>query len=354
MSRAVTRKEAESRASSPLLDVDDEAPKSTKSKKSKKDKEKEKKSLQQIDEEEEEEVEEEEFRLPDSLGDSAAEALSFKIRSAASLILKQTGKFATNEQIAERIGEDVGTIAANKRQLKLARQGARLSGLRKTALKAGFSRRQGASRAEVQGRDMEMALLAPGDVLRCSRAFPLTLDKSSYSPEELDMRFELLEEKLPVGASREVIAAIEPVMRSLMVQAVERQSRLRTSRVTASTMRAVLKPFEGLCAFTAVAPPRGLVRYGKETGVDFVKRGDPESGFLMGTTDEDKKGYKAEKKALKEITALHKAATEAVVAAQEEKEAAKKKNKKVVAGKKGTKREAEPAPVEAKSKKARK
>ena len=67
-----------------------------------------------------------------------------------------------------------------------------------------------------------------------------------------------------------------------------------------------------------------------------------------------KKLKKAEKKALKEITALHKAATEAVVAAQEEKEAAKKKNKKVVAGKKGTKREAEPAPVEAKSKKARK
>lgn len=242
---------------------------------------------------------------------TTAEEFNFKIRQAASRLYQEKGRFPSNAEVADALGENEETIANAKKSLKLARQGQKLSGLRKSALKAGYSRRQGASRAELKGQDVEQSLITPSDVSRMARANPMDFSKGSYTEAELQMRLELVNEKLPVGSAREIIATIEPLFRDAMAECVERQARLRTSRITPSTMLAVLKKYNDLSVFTACVPAKGLVRYGKETGVDLVKRNDESLGWLMNETDENKKTYKAEKKMNKEAANAYAAVMEA-------------------------------------------
>jgi len=236
---------------------------------------------------EEEETEE----LPKGLKES--DAFIFKIRQKVTELYHEGNKRPTNEEIAEAVGEDEEKVASARKALTTARKGQKLSGMRKSALKAGFSRRQNPSRAEVRGLDIEQSLLTPSDIVRLATALPLNMAKGSYDETELNMRMELMNEKIPIGSAREIIAFLEPHYRGVITDCVERQSRTKTQRITASTMGAALKKFNDLGVFTAVVPPEGLVRFGKEDGVDLVKRGDPDSGYLMEATPDEKKKWRA-------------------------------------------------------------
>jgi len=264
--------------------------------------------------------EEEEETLPEGLKES--DKLIFAIRQATSKLYKENGnKMPSNADIAEELGEDEATVESARKSLTLARQGQKLSGLRKSALKSGFSRRQGASRAEVKGLDIEQSLITPSDIARLAHAIPLNFDKGSYEASEVEMRTELIHESLPMGAAREIIAFVEPLFRGVMTEAVDRQFRLKTSRITPSTMNACLKKYNDLGVFTACVPPKGLVRYGKEHGVDLVKRGDESKGWLMNVSDEDKKQWKKDKAENKQAKKMFDDAK----VAEEERKAAKKR-----------------------------
>lgn len=228
--------------------------------------------------------------LPAGLKES--DALMFKIRQANSAFYKENTRNATNAEIAEIIEEEESTVENARSSLKLARQGAKLSGLRRQALKAGFSRRKDASRAEVRGQDVEQSLITTSDVQRLAHSIPLDFSKGSYSPEEVEMRMELIHESLPVGSAREIMGFIEPLFRGVLTDCVERQSRLRTQRVTPSTMLASLKKYNELGVFSACVPPKGLVRHAKEDGIDLVNRKKEGDGYLMEVTDADKKEFK--------------------------------------------------------------
>jgi hypothetical protein len=141
------------------------------------------------------------------------------------------------------------------------------------------------------------------------------------------------------------MAFIEPHFRSILTECVERQSRTKTQRVTASTMSAVLKKYIGLGIFSAAEPPKGLVRHGKETGVDYVKRGDESSGWLMNPSDKDEKEWKKDKATDKAVAKEFKATK----AAEEQRKADKRKGPAA-----DGEVEAAPAPASKKARKAAK
>lgn len=274
------------------------------------------------------------------------EELSFAIRVASSKLFKELGRQATAAEIGDEIQTEEKTVKSSRNRLKVARQGQKLSGLRKAALKAGYSRRQGASRAEVKGLDVEQSMLTPADIQRLACAHPLDFTKGSYSPDEIAMRNDLIHEKLPLGSAREIIAFIEPFFRSTMAECVERQLRLGTQRITPSTMYAVLKRYNDLCVFTSCVPPAGLVRFAKENGIDLVKRGDPNLGYLMELSDEDKKESKTIRKEGKKA----KESFDALVQAEAERKAVKR-TKETKKTEEDDKEEAEVAPPPSKKKK---
>ena len=257
------------------------------------------------------------------------EALSFAIRRAAKEICAETGnKRASDEEVADVLKITAQQVKSSRHSLRLIRQGARLSGIRKAALKAGYSRRQNTSRFEARGLDIEQSLLTSADIQRMARSIPLNFDKGSYSPEENAMRLDLINDKLPIGAAREITAFVEPFFRSVMNECVERQARLKTSRISPSTMYSTLKKYADLGVFTALVPPKGLVRFGKEegVGVDYPRAKEPKE--LMAATDEDKKAWKLEKKANKAAAEN----LEEMVQAQVAEKAERKKKKAGEAG----------------------
>lgn len=320
MSGAVTQKSKASvsnRAPSPIADVEFSV-------NSKKTKKQNVKDVVSDDDEEEELLNEEAATFADKL---KGEQLSFAIRTASKEIAKETGKrSATDEEVADKLGISAQYVHSSRAKLRLLRQGARLGGIRKAALKAGYSRRQNASRFETRGLDIEQSLLTTADIQRMARSIPLNYDKGSYSPEENAMRLSLMHDTLPVGAAREIVAFVEPLFRNVVGECVDRQARLKTSRISPSTMHAVLKKYADLGVFTALVPPAGLVRFAKEqgVGVDYPRSKNPNE--LMGVTEEDKKGWKAAKK-------HDKVATEKFSALVDAEAQRKLKKQKVVAAK---------------------
>lgn len=247
----------------------------------------------------EEDVDEE--VLPEGLNEN--DAMIFKIRQASSKLCKANGgRNASNADIAEEIGEEEDTVKNHRDHLKLARQGARLSGARKSARKAGFSSRKNASRDELHGLDMERSILSPADIVRLAHAVPLSFDKGSYNKVENEMRFLCMFESLPHQSARELTAFVESEFRAIDRACVERNSRLNTTRVSASTMGAVVKNRADRSIFSSFVPPPGLVRHAKDTGVGTYVPGRNEDPVeLMEVTAEDKKQYRADKKENKEM-----------------------------------------------------
>ena len=239
----------------------------------------------------------------EEVSESAKEFI-MKMRDATSRLYKEQGSMPSAADVAAELGCDDKKVESTRHALKMQRQGAKLSGLRRSALKAGYSRREDASRAEIKGLDIAQSLITPGDIQRLERAIPLNFDKGSYEPEEIEMRMELIHQTLPIGSAREVIGFVEPIFRSVITECVERQARTKTQRVTPSTMYSVLKKYADLGVFTSMVPPKGLVRHGKETGVGtYIPGKDMEPVELMESTTEDKKDWKKWKKECAEATA---------------------------------------------------
>lgn len=220
--------------------------------------------------------------------DSSLDAMIFKIRQASSKLYKENGRPATNADIAEMINESEEKVKNVRDQLKLARQGKRLNELRNSAIKAGFSRREDASQAELKGLDIEQSLLTPSDIQRLARAHPLSFEHGSYDVNENKMRLGLMHETLPIGSAREIIAGLEPFYREAITEAVWLTARKGTQRITPSIMKQVLGKYTGLTAFTSCTPPEGLVRFTKTEGVEVFNRKTNAKRKLMSVTPADK------------------------------------------------------------------
>jgi len=224
--------------------------------------------------------------------DDATEKLIFRIRQASSDIYKEQHRPARNDEIAEILGVEESAVKSARDTLKRARQNRKLSALRKKALQAGFSRRNGMTNAEAAGLDMERTLITPSDIKRLMRAIPLDFDGGSYTAKEAKMRIDMMYENLPVGSAREIIAFVEPLFRSVVTECVDRQLRLRTQRITPATMYSVLKKYDN-GVFTSVEAPEGLIKYAKKDGVDLENRKDADQGMLMNASTDDKKKWKS-------------------------------------------------------------
>ena len=268
-----------------------------------------------------------------------------RIRQVSSDIFKLTNRPATNVEISEVLDEEVSTIKAARDALKNARKRQRLSTLRRKALQVGYSRRKGLTRAEAQGLDMDRTLFSPHDIKRMMRSIPLTFENGTYSMDELKMKLELAFESMPVNVAREIIAFLEPIFRSIMNECVERLVRNRTQRITPAIVYSVLKKYNGLGLFTGVLPPKGLVKYCKQDGLEPRNRAKPEEGTLMTASKEDKKEWRSEKAKNQEMAELYEKMVEMEKARMEKKKKREDKKEEETAEAAGASEEADAGSV---------
>ena len=209
-----------------------------------------------------------------------------------------------------------------KEELMNARAHKKASGYRKLATRAGYSTKAG--RNGTQGFDPAMSVLTVDDAKRLMRFFPEVTNKSSYGQVEAYERMQLCEEPVPKSAARTAQAHLETVFRWAMNKALLNAIENDRRNVDAIDMYRVLRHLEPSLKYTAVLPPKGLIKHVLSSNL-------PESlAELMKPTEEDVKGEQEEKKANAKIAqkfTKHKAAIQAQKDAEkQEREENKKKN----------------------------
>jgi hypothetical protein len=219
-----------------------------------------------------------------------------------------------NEEPEEEESEE--TIAARKKATTRRRKKAKLVGYRSLARAAGYVDRSIQEGVVNGGGDSIHSLISIAESKRLMRFVPATPGAITFSANEFKKRLNLFKTSVPTSAARETQARCDVVMRSVINEAVARTIEGGKKTVSASTVAAVLRPYAANLELTAVAPPRGLVRYAQDAGILESHEADVKERL------EDKKAANANKKLFAEFAELEQKRMEELRA----KRAAKVKN----------------------------
>lgn len=152
-----------------------------------------------------------------------------------------------------------------KNQLKRSRKKKKLTGYRLKAQECGFVKNSGI--AGSGGEDIFAAALTLADAKRLMRNVPEVLKSSSYDKAECAARMALSIESVPDSAARVTQANCEAVLRDRAKAAVMLALEKGVSTVDAATMQSVLRAYQYNMTFTAVLPPKGMLRHAQTNGV---------------------------------------------------------------------------------------
>ena len=172
-------------------------------------------------------------------------------------------------------GEDAVDPEAAARNLRMRRKKKRLSGYRSKANECGFVKNS--SIAGSGGEDMFAATITTADAKRLMRFVPEVLNKSSYDKAECAARMALSTESVPESAARVTQTQCEAVMRKFIKDAVLLALEKGVGVVTADTMQSVLRDYQYNMSFSAVLPPKGLIRHAQANAVLSATAADLES-----------------------------------------------------------------------------
>tara|TARA_B100000575_G_C23102410_1_gene636103 strand:+ start:768 stop:1607 length:840 start_codon:yes stop_codon:yes gene_type:complete len=197
------------------------------------------------------------------------------------------------EEVAEADPEEVARKAKKRASNRRARQ--RAVAYRKVAQKVGFAKKGGMHAAA--GTDSAFFTISASDAKRLMTYGPHDVTKGSFSKDEAEMRMALAEESIPASALRVTQGRAEALMRSILNESVLRmvESGARKT-LDAATVLSVLRPYAAGMSFTAVAPPKGLIKYAQKEGV-------------LSSTQADVEGAEQDEKECKEIAKIAKAQT---------------------------------------------
>jgi hypothetical protein len=202
----------------------------------------------------------------------------------------------------EQLAED------KKNKLKRRRSHKRLSGYRLKAKECGFNKDAGLIAAS--GVDVFTSALNLNDGKRLMTFVPQLGKESSYEKQESLARLSLSTESVSASAAQVTQARCEAVLRHIANEAVLRTAEAGKMRVDAATTYTVLRPFAHGMTFTAVLPPRGLIRHAQGQG-------------RLGSIQADADGEESEKAENRELAAAARKIEKA--AAEKKAERAKKR-----------------------------
>jgi hypothetical protein len=152
-----------------------------------------------------------------------------------------------------------------KKRLTRLRKSKKLRGYRLKAQECGFVKNSGIAGAG--GADMFASAITAADAKRLMRFVPEVLKASSYDKAECAARMALSTESVPDSAARVTQAHCEAVMRDRANAAVMLALEKGISTVNADTMQSVLRPYQYNMTFSAVLPPKGLIRHAQTNAV---------------------------------------------------------------------------------------
>ena len=153
------------------------------------------------------------------------------------------------------------------KELRNSREHKKCGGFRRLAKQAGYNRSSGITAA--QGVDMFRSCLTKDDAKRLMRYFPEITKDATYDKEEAMERAALSGQAVPPAVAREAQAFLEPVFRACMNEALTRAVEdgiNGKARVAASHMYSALRKFAPYMRYTAVLPPRGLIKHAVKEG----------------------------------------------------------------------------------------
>lgn len=151
-----------------------------------------------------------------------------------------------------------------KQRAKVARDHKKLSGYRAKARECGFERKSGVVSAA--GMDSYASCLSAADAKRLMRFVPEVLNMCSYDKDECKERMELSYESVPTSAARETQARVEIMLRNICNEAVLQAVREKKMSVDADIVHSILRKYAHNMAFSAILPPKGLIRHAQAQG----------------------------------------------------------------------------------------
>jgi hypothetical protein len=145
------------------------------------------------------------------------------------------------------------------------REHKKVSGYRTKARECGFDRKAGLLSAS--GVDSFASCLSLADAKRLMRFVPEVLNKCSYDKDECAERMELSYESVPASAARETQARCEAMLRHISNEAVMHAVSTGKMRIEADTIHAIIRKYAHGMTFSAILPPKGLLRHAQDAGV---------------------------------------------------------------------------------------
>ena len=186
---------------------------------------------------------------------------------------------AEEEEEEEEAEEEEDPILAAKKAKKRAaarRARQRAVNYRKVARKCGFEKRGGAQAAS--GVDAAFFTVSASDAKRLMQYSPDDWSKGSFGKEEAEMRMNLGLESTPMSALRVTQARVESLMRNILNEATLRMVETGARKtLDAATVTSVVRPYAANMSFTAVLPPRGLIKFAQREGILSSTQADVEA-----------------------------------------------------------------------------
>ncbi len=196
------------------------------------------------------------------------------------------------EEEGEEEEEEVDD-AKRRKSVKNKKQRQKAANYRKVARKCGFL--QGAGPNGSGGLDSTHFTVTLADAKRLAQYVPHDFSKGSFGKEEAEARMALTQERLPSAALRVVQSRSETLMRNILNQSVLRMLEGGNRMgLDAPTVLSVIRPYAQNMSFTAVVPPKGLIKYAQKEGI-------------IGSTPADEQEADADDKEAKEIAKASKA-----------------------------------------------
>lgn len=192
----------------------------------------------------------------------------------------------------------------SKQTLKNRKRRSRSIRFRNVAKKLGYSSNGGPIAAS--GADAAFFAITQADVKRLMASVPHDFSKGSYSKSETEARIALSEESLPASVLRVAQSRIEPLLRNIVNEATLRMIETSSRQsLDAATVLSVIRPYTSSMMFTAVQPPKGLIKYAQKEGVLGATEADREAADDDDTESKDiaKFAKKIAKKKAEEKTA---------------------------------------------------
>lgn len=239
----------------------------------------------EADEDDDEENAEDDTPLQDEPAPKSSKKGKKKQTNAEDSDDDEKGK-AADEEAAKKDSKERDPAKA----LKTRREHKRCSGYRMKAKEVGYLRVGG-------GIDMHKSVLSNADAKRLLRFYPEVLEKSSYSEEETKERMMLSDEALPTATARVAQANLEPLMRYLMTESLWHATENNKMRVNAQHVHAAFRRYAPYMRYTAVEPPKGLIKHALKEGVSGMQAYDTDlnEDFLQNEKDENASLVKQQK-----------------------------------------------------------